>query len=171
MCASSARLNWFCIRTKPRQEPRAQANLQAQGIETLLPLLQTSKPSQFHRCLFPSYIFAKFNAEGFLPKARFTPGVVQVVNVSGKPIEVDQEIIDEVRSRMDALGVVSNPQRFAEGDKVQVMTGTFQDFIGKFNRLLPHGDQAEIILDSNSGQWRVQISRFEIHKVGGQCEA
>lgn len=150
---------WYVLRTKPRQEKRAQDNLKAWGLETLLPLLperrKKLRPMDGIRALFPSYIFCRFRDELF-DKVKFTHGIAYVVAFGGTPAVVDQCIIDGLRARMDAGGAVALLEDvdaapgpgLRAGDQVMIKTGMFANMAGVLQKDITGSDRVRILLDT-----------------------
>ena len=99
-------LSWYVVHTYPKQEDRTSDNLRAWGVETLTPKLWVKKYNQFTgrstqviKSFFPGYIFTRFKFNELYHKIRFTRGVHSLICFNNKPIPVDDEIIDLVRSQ------------------------------------------------------------------------
>lgn len=101
---SGNELCWQLLYTKPRAEEWVEINLRKQGFATLFPRVRSR--SGFGP-LFPRYLFAGFEAEQSSRPMRSTLGVLYVVHCGDKPARVSPGVIDEVRGRMDAHGVVT----------------------------------------------------------------
>ena len=97
-------LGWMLLYTKPRAEAWAEMNLRKQGFATLLPRV---KQRIGFGPLFPRYLFVGARDEQRVEPLRSTLGVLYVVHAGDRPARVPQSVIDEVRSRMDAYGVVT----------------------------------------------------------------
>jgi transcriptional antiterminator RfaH len=170
--------NWYVLRTKPRQESRAQLNLKAWGLQTLLPQLPAKRrrPSDGIRALFPSYMFCRF-PENMFDKVKYTYGVAHVVSFGGAPAVVDQAIIDELAARLDPDGYVLplHPQSlglrlngtFKPGEKVLIESGPFKNLIGVFEKDLPGSDRVRILLDAVKFQSRVECDRGDVRPLHG----
>jgi hypothetical protein len=109
--SSGSDLCWQLLYTKPRAEEWVEINLRKQGFATLFPRVKNR--SGFGP-LFPRYLFAGFDAERSARPMRSTLGVLYVVHCGDKPARVSSEVIEEVRSRMDAHGVVAVERTAAE---------------------------------------------------------
>jgi transcriptional antiterminator RfaH len=96
-------LCWLLLYTKARAESWADMNLRKQGFATLLPRVR--RRDGFGP-LFPRYVFAGAPAGSDFRSARSTRGVLYVVHCGDRPARVPLEVIDGIRARMDAQGVV-----------------------------------------------------------------
>ncbi len=97
-------LNWLLLYTKPRAEAWAEMNLRKQGFETLLPRVRAR--SSFAP-LFPRYLFVGHDEAQPTRVLRSTHGILYIVHCGDRPARVPLSVIAEVRSRMDAHGVVT----------------------------------------------------------------
>lgn len=176
---------WYVLRTKPRQELRAQLNLEAWGLETLLPILpERRRRPRLHamvRALFPSYIFCRF-PDTYFDKVRFTYGVAYVLSFGGRPAVVEQSLIDGLREHMDEHGTVllargtdlrdwNNPRAtqarelYRAGDQVVIQSGPFQNLVGVFEQDMPGSERVRILLDTVQFRTRLVLPRFEVSRV------
>jgi transcriptional antiterminator RfaH len=96
-------LHWQLLYTKPRAETWVEINLRTQGFATLLPRVRQRSGVG---ALFPRYIFAGFPPGQSARPMASTRGALYVVHCGERPARVPTEVIDELRRRMDAHGVV-----------------------------------------------------------------
>lgn len=163
-------LCWYAIHTHPNQEDRTDSNLRAWGVETFNPKLkvrrfdQTGRPVQVTKSLFPQYIFARFNAN-CLGKVNFTRGVRRVVSFGDRPVPIDEQVIDLVRSKVGEDGFVKIGEDLKAGDNVVVKDGPLQGFSGIFGRKLKASDRIRIMLTTISYQGHMVVEREQLKKV------
>jgi transcriptional antiterminator RfaH len=162
--------HWYAIQTKPKQELRASANLNAWGIETFAPFIKQRRYRQFTDTvefiaepLFTSYIFAHFQSE-ILGKICFTRGVRRVVSFAGVPVPIDDEIISLIQSRMDQ-GFVKQDLDLKHGDAVRVEGGAFKGLSGVFDRNTKGSTRVLLLLQTVNYQARVEVERVQVSKV------
>lgn len=154
--------NWYCLKTKPRLEIKAQITLNEIGIETFLPLIRNhSHTPNFHCCLFPSYIFGFFNADEFLADVKRAYGISYVVTCGDEPVSVPGEIIEEIKLGMD--GGFSRPDSLQPGDNVIVTSGPFAELRGVFHREISGTERAVILLRALQSA-RIELSRFDLRR-------
>jgi transcriptional antiterminator RfaH len=165
-------LSWYVVHTRPKQEDRASNNLIAWGVETLTPKLCVKKYNQFTgrstqviKPFFPGYIFARFKFNELYHRIRFTRGVHSLVCFNNKPIQVDDEIIDLVRSKIGSDGFVNEFEQLRGGDEVVINDGRFQNFCGVFEREMPDADRVQILLNTVSFQAHIVVDRALVNKV------
>jgi transcriptional antiterminator RfaH len=102
---------WKLVYTKAHCEAWCETNLRNQGFAVLLPRVRVR--GRFAP-LFPRYLFVGHDAGRDTRVLSNTRGVRYVVAFGGGPVRVPQSVIDEVRGRMDAHGVVH-----LEGDMIR----------------------------------------------------
>lgn len=100
---SDTALIWQLLYTKPHAEAQAELNVRRQGFATLLPRVRDG--SGFPP-LFPRYLFSGHHAGQPTGCLRSTIGVLDVVRCGDQPARVPPEVIEEIRSRMNAQHVV-----------------------------------------------------------------
>ena len=116
---------WYAVHTKPKQENRALENLQNQGFECFLPLLEVEKirrgkVQKVVEPMFSRYLFIQLNetSQNWSP-IRSTLGVSKLVSVGPHPAKVPAELIHLLREAPPA-----DVQRlFAPGDQVLIVDG------------------------------------------------
>jgi transcriptional antiterminator RfaH len=151
---------WYVVLTKPKQEERAEEHLIAQGGEVFLPRLQLEKTRKGKRVeviepLFPGYLFV--NVEGceqLIGCIRSTRGVRQLLKFGIEPLEVQNELISDLRARCysqignqsdDSQVVLLDKQAiFKQGQTVEVTSGPFKDYQAIFKQF--NGETRAIIL-------------------------
>jgi len=163
--------HWYAIHTHPKQEERANSNLQAWGLKTLSPLIRQSRPRSFGdksfyltKPLFPQYIFANFVASSYLSKVWFTRGVHNVVHFGDSIAPIDDEAIAFIESQLGPDNIV----RLGElkcGDKVRINQGPFQSLTGIFEKNIKGTDRVLLLLEAISYQGHILIDRELIGKV------
>lgn len=163
---------WYVVQTKPQQEERAESNLNAWRIQTFLPKIRQRREHPFGgapiyqvKPLFTRYLFARFKAHELLHKVSYTRGVHNVVNFSGWPISVDDEVIELLRQQSDADGCVRIGQDLKAGDKVMISNGPFRNFVGIFQGTSKERDRVSILLTAVNSQSRVIVDRALVKKI------
>jgi transcriptional antiterminator RfaH len=163
---------WFAICTNPKQEDRAYHNLQAWNIECFYPRIQEGRRNQFTgavsliaRPLFPRYIFARFKVQSSLRKVRFTRGVLRVVSFNLKPIPIDNEVIEFMRSRVASDGFIKLGEELKLGDKVRIKNGPWGAIVGIVDRCTQADERVQILLTAINYQGRLMIERQWLEKI------
>lgn len=166
---------WYAIHTHPRQESRAEQNLQRWNVETFNPLLKkqkkenpwSSSPVYEVRPLFSRYIFARFNVGKMLHKINFTRGIHSVVSFGGDPAPIEDGIIELIRAAQQDDGYIQLGAKLKAGDKVVIKNGPFKNFQGIFERRMNDSERVMILLDTISFQGHISIDRELVEKIDG----
>jgi transcriptional antiterminator RfaH len=164
------RFRWYVLQTKPKQEARAESNLQHWNIETLAPKIRELRQSRrgdsvYHISpLFPNYLFARFDGEALASKVRLTRGVQRVVGFGEYATPVDDAIIDVIQSQMADDGFVRWPDA-QPGDTVEIVDGPLRSLLGVFERQVSAHDRVVILLTTIGCRARVEVARTAIRKA------
>ncbi len=131
---------WYLIYTKPKQEQVALLNLEQQSYTTYLPKVMGLKRKQGRSIktvlpMFPRYLFIQLDdqTDNWGP-IRSTIGVANMVRFGMEAARVPNELIEEIRVREDADGVVTLPDKqFEKGQAVRITTGPFEGYEAVFS--------------------------------------
>lgn len=163
---NSAVAAWYAVHTRPNQESRATENLRAWQVETFSPRIKTRRANQISGVttyvtnhLYPSYIFARFDASTSLHKIQFTRGVSRVVSFGSSPTPVDDRIIEIIKTRINEEGFVQIGEKLKYGDKVVVEDGPFRYFAGMFESETNESERVRILLTTIGYQAHIQVDR------------
>src|SRR5437867_11739079 len=94
---------WYCIRSHPKHEHIAAANLKKlPAVEVFFPQLRFIRATRrgWMRTiepLFPTYLFARFALASSLDKVRYTHSVTAVVQFADEIPAIPDSIIEELR--------------------------------------------------------------------------
>lgn len=160
---------WAVIRSKPRQERRADHNLQAQGYETVLPYQMTTvcrsdKLVELRVPLFPGYLFVKMG-DYCSRSILSTFGVSQLITGDGgQPKMVEPKIIDEILRNCDETGLYSHSDCLSVGDEVRLTRGPFASAVAQVQSLQTK-DRIWVFLDLMGQSVKVSVSRSDALKV------
>lgn len=161
---------WFAVHTKPRHEGIAEASLHREHVETFYPKLCRRKTIRRVRKLvisplFPSYIFARFDASACSRLVKYATGVLNIVSFGGNPAIVDDALIDAIRAHAKDDVVTIQPATFKPGDIVEIQVGPLRGMQGIFERDLSDDERVVVLLEVLSKGARVQVSREQLEKV------
>jgi transcriptional antiterminator RfaH len=163
-------VEWYAIRTKPKEEERADINLRTWQVQTFAPKLRELCPSGYggryvSKPLFSSYIFARFNARKQLHNIKYTRGVQNVVSFGDRPIPIDDNVIDLIKDRIDKDGFIRLGEELHYGDKVTIKFGPLKNLVGIFQKRIKETERVKILLDAVSYQSHVLIDREMIARM------
>lgn len=147
---------WFAIRVKPRQETVAALNLERQGFEVYLPMINTrishaGKVDWQPRAFFAGYLFVHLStAEQRWTTIRSTVGVLAPVVFGTFYPPINDQAIQLLQARHDEHGLISvsrTPESpFNSGEQVRMLDGAMKGLEGVFIEMRGR-DRALILLD------------------------
>lgn len=169
---SPSTMVWFLVRSKPRQEAVAFANLARQGFESYLPLfaaekLVRRKSTVVQEPMFARYLFVRLdtsgNGQSWSP-IRSTVGVSELVCFGSRPARVDDILIATLRER--EIAQQGTPTTlFAHGDNVRITEGAFAGLEAIYQMNDAEG-RAMVLLDLLSKPVAMTIDAASLSKVG-----
>lgn len=164
-------MTWCAVYTQPQAEALACQQLQKQSFEVYAPVYlkerrHARKVDWLRKPLFPRYIFVKLLENSRWRSIRSTIGVSDLVFCGDKPAEVDPCIIDGIKQREDAKGLVQLPEPagFSPGDLVRITKAGLGDLMGIFEK---HDDKDRVVvlLDLLGRKVRTRANRADVHTV------
>jgi len=163
---------WFLVRSKPRQEAVALANLARQGFESYLPLfaaekLVRRKSTVVQEPMFARYLFVRLDTTGqgqSWSPIRSTVGVSELVCFGSRPARVDNALIATLRER-EIAQQASPTTLFAHGDSVRITEGAFAGLEAIYQMNDAEG-RAMVLLDLLSKPVAMTIDAASLRKVG-----
>ncbi len=145
---------WLVVRTKPRRERVALANLEHRGSETYCPMYL--EPPWHRRApkgptpLFPGYVFVRCAPLMEVNAIRYCPGVLSLVAFDRRLATVSQALVDELRRREAERGYVLPPEAaegIPKGARVRVMAGPMAGMEALFTGYVHGRDRARILME------------------------
>jgi transcriptional antiterminator RfaH len=137
--------SWYLVQCKPRQDSRAQENLERQGYECVRPLcirqvrggLATGVVSE---SLFPGYLFINLPESANWAPLRSTRGVARIVSFGTTPMSVSASLVAQLREHaVSAPAVLMKP-----GDPVRFSCERYRELNAVF--LSSDGAQRVVVL-------------------------
>jgi transcriptional antiterminator RfaH len=169
---TTAGREWFCLRTQPKHEHIAAANLVADaGVEVFLPRVRFRRrtrtgPQWVTEALFPSYLFACFELSASLRQVQHVRGVRGVVHFGLGWPTVPAEVIGELRLVVGEPAVRVLPDEFVPGEEVQVVAGAFAGLEAVVSRYLPARQRVAVLLEFLGRQTLVELPQATVVKPG-----
>ena len=155
--------HWYAVHTRPQQELRAEANLNLFSIQTFYPQIHDAAHPHTPKALFPGYLFAHFNLQASSHNIIFTRGVHKIVGFGNCASEIDNGVITMIQSRREKDGCVR--MGLVIGDKVEIKSGLFTNFIGVFSEEISGAQRVIILHEAMKYQNRIVVDRAVIEKV------
>jgi transcriptional antiterminator RfaH len=126
---------WYAVQAKPGQERLAETNLLRQGYRCYLPRLKARRRIGGRSIdtavpLFPGYLFVALDVEREAWRSiNGTLGAVGIVAFGGRPAALPEGVVEAIRGRESADGLVHDDQlrRMRPGDRVAIAEGPLAD--------------------------------------------
>jgi transcriptional antiterminator RfaH len=156
--------SWFCVRSQPKREHIAAANLaRLLHLEIFNPRLRTKKvtrrgPVWFVENLFPNYLFARFILATQLDDVKFTPGVSHVVQFGGRYTVIPKNIIEDLRLNFGANELQLSEELPSQGDVVTITAKVLDGFRAVVLRVMPARQRVQVLLDLLGRSSMVELS-------------
>jgi len=161
---------WFLAQLKPNCSAIADRNLKRQGFQTFLPLEEktSQRRGKFINTLqplFPGYIFVAFNtALGGWRAVNSTYGITKLVSFGRAPAQVPAELISEIVIRCDSSGRILPPKVLQAGDRVQLTSGPFANFLAEVEKIAPDR-RVWVLMDLMGAPTRVAVDQDKLRTV------
>lgn len=164
---------WFCIRSQPRRERIASAQLaMLPEVKVLYPRARYERKGPKGKRLvtepmFPSYLFAKFNPKTSLRAVCYAKGVAYIVKRGEDVIPVPKTIIGELESITDD-GMLDMPSaQLLIGDTIKVVSGIFIGTEAEIIGLVPARERIQILLEILGRETVVEIGMDQVDRPVG----
>ena len=128
---------WFVVWTESRAEKMVESRIASLGLEPWLPTVTerrrwSDRWREVETPLFPGYLFARPAAQWHT--VLHTPGVLTVVKSGGRPAQISDNFIQQLRGAITRGGTTVQPipaeARFEPGDEVIVQDGPLRGIRG-----------------------------------------
>jgi transcriptional antiterminator RfaH len=144
---------WFCVRSQPKREHIAAAHLRMiNDVEVFCPRLRVKKATKrglvtFVECLFPNYLFARFDSKLLLDKVKHSPSVSTIVHFGNRLPLVPEDVISELRSGFPEDEIIDCDRHVEEGDEVTIGEGPFAGMKATVLRVMTPYQRVEVLLE------------------------
>ena len=156
---------WYCVRTKPKHEHIAAANLARQGgLEIFCPRLRVERSTRrgivrVLEPLFPCYLFVRCILEEKLDDMRYANGVGSLVNFGGRIPLVPEDVVAGLRAYFANEEVVLVRDELLPGTEVVVAEGAFEGMRASVLRVLPARQRVQVLLEILGRPTAVEVER------------
>ena len=161
---------WFLAQLKPNSAQIALKNLNRQGFQTFLPMVEetSQRNGKFitaNRPLFPGYIFIAFDvAKGLWRTVNDTYGITKLVNFGKEPAPVQRDLVSQLMLGCDTSGKLLPPELLKPGDQVMLTNGPFANFAAEVQKIAPD-QRVWVLMDIMGAQTRVAVGADQIKAV------
>jgi transcriptional antiterminator RfaH len=156
-------LAWFCLRSQPKHEHIAAANLRQQlNTEVFNPRIRFKRstrrgPVWVTESLFPNYLFARFDWKQTLRLVHHTSGVAGVVHFGTRWPTIPDAVMEELRATVGEEELRVLGETLEPGDEVQISGGAFHGLQGVVTRVMPAKARVAVLLEFLGRQSTVEV--------------
>jgi transcription termination/antitermination protein NusG len=171
--------HWYVVHTYSGHENKVKTNLKKRiettGMEEqifriLVPTEEKIEKKQgkqkvVNKKIFPGYVLVEMNlTDDSWYVVRNTPGVTGFVSSGTKPLPLQEE---EVKHILRGMGLEDKKviSYFAKGDKVKVIDGPFEEFIGVIQEVHPHQGKAKVLVSMFGRETPLELEYIQIEKI------
>jgi len=163
-------LAWYVAKTKPRQESQTSIVLELRGLETYFPLIAARRLGRTRaklEPLFPGYLFVRLDAStpGWVV-ARSAPGVSYFLGAERLPTPVPDELVGEIRRRVERQEYQARRPSFRSGDRVVIVGGPLDGVEAIFDGTLSPSGRSRVLVAIVSGLVPVSLDAEQLRQVG-----
>jgi transcriptional antiterminator NusG len=127
--------------------------------------IKDGKRRSVERRTFPGYILVEMKMdEDSWYVVRNTPGVTGFVGMGNDPTPLRREEVDAIMQRMESTEVVVRVQ-FKVGEKVRIIDGPFNDFIGTVAAIDNDKTKVRVMVNFFGRDTPVELDFLEVEKV------
>lgn len=144
---------WFCLRSQPKREHIAAAHLRMlSGTDVFCPRLRIRKATRrglvtFVECLFPNYLFARFDPKLLLDKVKHSPSITTIVHFGNRLPTIPETVIVDLRAAFPENEMLEIDRHVEVGDQVTIGDGPFLGLKATVLRVLSPHERVEILLE------------------------
>ncbi len=157
---------WYCVRTKPKHEHIAAANLRKNSdLQVFHPQLRLERATRrgiarITEPLFPGYIFVRCVLEASLDEIRYAYGVNSVVHFGDEVPAIADDTISELQACFPAEEPVTVDDSLTPGVEVVVSGGAFAGMQASVLRVMPARQRVQVLLEILGRPTEVEVDRF-----------
>ena len=177
-------LNWYILKTQSNRERTSAAALKRkvaiEGIDHLFGeiIVPTEKVTEFkngkkkvvERKIWPGYIAVQMHVNDDTWFAiRETPGIGDFTGASGKPVPMQPaDVAMILHEESEEEGTEDAPKlniKFAEGDKVKVKDGNFENFEGEVDSIDQHSGKVTVMISIFGRSTPVELEYWQVETL------
>ena len=156
---------WLVAQIKPNSYNTAIQNLERQGFETFLPIMEITqrKKNKFivkNDYVFPGYMFVCFGLHTLSwTKINSTYGVSKILSFSNKPAQFSSDLIQGLKIRYEINSNPTQKETLKQGDSVKFYSGPFADVIAKVESV-DENNRIWVLLEAMGGYRRLKLQKY-----------
>ena len=159
---------WFCVRTHPKHEHIAAAQLrQEPDIQVFLPRIRYKRSTRcgmawVTEALFKDYLFTRFDLDSALRRVQAARSVRGVVHFGYRWPAIPDSAIAELQAAMGGQAVRQVEETLRPGDRVHVGGGPMHGLEAVVTRVMPARERVAVLLEFLGRQTMVELNRCQL---------
>jgi transcriptional antiterminator RfaH len=162
---------WYLLVSKPQQERYAKENLDRQGYDVYLPIIEVNRRrrgryQKMQEPMFPRYLFIRLDqdTDNWAP-IRSTYGVSGIVYFGGIPASVGNELIESLKCNDNEQGIHEIPEpELKPGDNVRIIDGVMAGYEGIYH-VKSGKERVSILLEYTGKHMKIDVSQHHIERA------
>ena len=144
---------WYCVRTKPKKERMAAANVASMhGLEVFCPQIRFRRktvrgPVWFQEAMFPGYMFVRFDLVEMMRAVSHAPGVLNLPVFNNRHVPIPDAVIETLREDLDESGSVDAGLPLEEGEETTILEGPMRGLKVKVIKVMPAEERVAVLLE------------------------
>ena len=165
---------WYCVRSQPKKERLAAAQITAlYGLETFAPHIRYRRKTVrgaawFKEAMFPGYLFVRCNLTAHKRAVAAAPGVLHMPQFNGRVVSLSDEVIETLRSELDHAECRVAMQALAAGDQTTILSGSMMGLQVEVIQVMPAEERVRVLIDLLGREVEVEFptEALEQRRVG-----
>ena len=160
-------VEWYVVETQRHREPVARAVLAERGITSYLPRVeQWPRPAVGSAVapMFPGYLFVHVSYCEQGHRVVRSNGIKAFVAFGGEPVPVADEVIEFLRGREGADGVIHCGEQ-RDGAAVRIVDGPFRGLTAVVTERLAAGDRVRVLMEILQRQTSVELPERWVRRL------
>jgi transcriptional antiterminator RfaH len=144
---------WYCVRTKPKKERMAAANIASMhSLDVFCPQIRFRRktvrgPVWFQEAMFPGYIFVRFDIVEMMRAVSHAPGVLNIPVFNDRHVPIPDAVIESLRKDLDDTGSVDAGLPLEKGEETTVLEGSMRGLKVKVIKVMPAENRVAVLLE------------------------
>lgn len=146
-------VHWYCVRSKPKKERMAAANLESQhGLQVFCPQIRFRRKTRrgavwFQEAMFPGYFFARFDMVEMKRIVAYAPGVLNIPVFNERYVPIPEAVIDSIGADLDEESVADAAVPLEVGEETTILDGSMRGLVVKVIKVMPAEQRVKVLLE------------------------
>ena len=170
-------LRWFCVRSQPKHEHVAAANLRRNlGLDVVNPRIRFRRSTVrgavwVAESVFPNYLFARFDRGELVRDVQHTFGVAGIVHFGAFCPSIPDHIVEELRALGGPGEIRLIEQELNPGDEIKIAGGMFHGSTAIVYRVLPAKQRVAVLLNFLGRETQTEVDLAAVIRIDKHCLA